>query len=358
MTLLPAPAAQIDGLIFAGADSRLAVWRHDPTGGPDQVPDSLSAQLRLASSLPHLQTGTLADTTRVVVGDVDGDGINDVVVLLSFVDASPAEGDAAIALLRGKPAPAPNEFPFEVPTSLTPVHGFASALALGDFAASGDGHKELELAMAIPRGTVPGGLDGDHVRFFRYQRAAEPADDRFVPSAVVGGPQVLLAGAGPTEIAAADFDRDGLVDLLVAGADDSALRLFRNVSLPAAGQPEVEIGSFVESLASPQPLPVGKPMALRLSDLNRDGRLDAVAVAEFTTMSGVHSTSVAFYLSSAAGEFTGPQFVSPDRVGDRDARLVLDIGDWNRDAVPDLFLGWNTFGPGDRNVRVLFGGTR
>ncbi|MBL8730235.1 MAG: VCBS repeat-containing protein [Planctomycetes bacterium] len=358
MTLLPAPANEIDGLVFAGSDSRLAVWRHDPNGASDQVPDSVSGELRLASSLPQLRTGTLADTTRIVVGDVDGDGVDDVVVLLSFVDASPAEGDAAIALLRGKPAPLPNEFPFHVPVALAPVHGFASAIALGDFAASSDGGRELELAVAIPRGTTPAGLDGDHVRFFRYHRGADPSEDRFEPSAVVGGPQVLLAGAGPTEIAAADFDRDGLVDLLVAGADDSALRLFRNVSLPAAGQPEVEVGAFLESLASPQPLPGGRPMALRLSDLNGDGRLDAVAVAEFTSMTAVRSTSVAFYLSSAAGEFSGPQFVSPDRVGDRDARLVLDIGDWNRDAVPDLFLGWNTAGPGDRNVRVLFGGTR
>jgi hypothetical protein len=357
VTLLPSPAGQIDRLIFAHGDSRLGVWQHDPAGAAIQVPQHISGELRLASASSQLQAGTLADSTRLVIGDVDGDGIDDVVALLSFVGTAPGEGDAAIALLRGKAAPSAGEFPFYEPHALTPVHGHASAIALGDFAASSDGRRELELAVAIPRGTTPGALDGDHVRFFRYRRGTTAEEDRFAPSWVAGGLQVLFAGNAPTEIAAADFDRDGLVDLLVAGAGDSALRLFRNVALPAAGQPEVEINSFLEGLASPQPLPGGVPTALRLSDLNGDGRLDAVAAVEFTLMSGMRSTSVAFYLSSAAGEFTGPQFVSADRLGDRDGRLVLDIGDWNRDAVPDLFFGWDS-GPADRKVRVLFGGTR
>jgi hypothetical protein len=357
LMLLPAPTGQADRLVAAGTDSRLMVWTNDAAGSPVQAPGSVSGELRLASDQPHLQAGLLADATRIAVGDVDGDGHDDLVVLLAFADATPTEGDAAIALLRGRPEAQPGEFPFHEPTALTPVHGHAAAIALGDFAASGDGPIELELAVSVPYGTTPDALDGNHVRFFRYRRGATPAQDRFESSALPGV-QVLLAGANPTEIAAADFDRDGLVDLLVAGAGDSALRLFRNVAQPRPGQPEVDVGAFLESLASPQPLAGGRPMALRLADLNGDGRIDAVAVTEFTAAGGVRSSSVAFYLSSAAGEFSGPQFVSPLRVGDRDATLVLDLGDWNRDAVPDLFLGWNTFGNGDRNVRVLFGGTR
>ena len=41
-----------------------------------------------------------------------------------------------------------------------------------------------------------------------------------------------------------------------------------------------------------------------------------------------------------------------------DQRLALDLGDWNRDYVPDLFLGWGLQGPSLVNLRVLFGGTR
>ncbi|MBX3463561.1 MAG: VCBS repeat-containing protein [Planctomycetes bacterium] len=357
VTLLPAPAGEIDRLVCVAADSRVAVWQHETRGLPVQAPQATSGPLRLASDRPPLQTGSLLDSTRVARGDVDGDGIDDLVVLLSFDLVAPGEGDAAIALLRGKPMPAADEFPFHEPAALAPVHGQATALALGDFAASADGGRELELAVAVPRGSTPNALDGDHVRFFRYRRGASPADDVFEPTALAGGPQVLLAGSGPTEVAAADFDGDGLVDLLVAGSD-AALRLYRNVAPRRPGQPPVDVGAFVQSLASPQPLSPGRPTTLRLGDVNGDGRVDAIAVTEFTSTSGTRSTTAAFYLSSAAGEFSAPQVVSPARVGDRDARLVLDIGDWNRDAVLDLFLGWNTFGNGDRNVRVLFGGTR
>ena len=357
VALLPSRDGEIDRLVFVGDDSRVAVWRHDPADDLPQAPDAVGGELRLRSTVPGLATTPLADTTRVEVGDVDGDGLDDLVVLLSFVDPDPGEGEAAIALLRGRATSLPGELPFHEPTALTPVHGNAASIALGDFATSVAGGVELELAVAVPHGTAAGALDGNHVRFYRYRRGATPADDRFEPSAAVPGPTTLFAGSGPTELAAADFDRDGRVDLLIAG-DDAALRLFRNTSLVQPGQPEVDIAAFVESLTSPQPLAPGMPTALRLTDVNGDGRFDAVATIVGTNAGGGQTTSVAFYLSSAAGEFSGPQFVSPDRVGDRDANLVLDIGDWNRDALPDLFLGWDTNGPGDRNVRVLFGGTR
>ena len=49
-------------------------------------------------------------------------------------------------------------------------------------------------------------------------------------------------------------------------------------------------------------------------------------------------------------------FVSPSRLGDQDAVMTLDLGDWNRDNVLDLFVGWDV--PMDFNARVLFGGSR
>ncbi len=355
--LLPSELPEIEGLVFANADSRLGLWRHDPAGAAWQSPTAVTTPLRALITDPVLQSAALSDRTQLQVADVDGDGVPDLVALLCFVLPQQGEGDARLALLRGNPAAAANEFPFLLPAELTPVHGNSSSIALGDFVAeSSPQSRRLELAVAVPRGAQVGALDGNHVRFFRYVPGASPAEDRFAPSARAGGPQVLLAGSGPTRLVAADFDRDDLVDLLVAAANDSTLRLYRNTATGFGG--EVDVGAFHESLGSPRPLAAGEPRALRLGDVNGDGRLDAIAAVEWTSAGNVSSTSVLFYLSTGAGEFATPDFVSPTRVGDRDAQLSLDLGDWNRDGVLDLFLGWDTAGPSDRNVRVLFGGTR
>ena len=51
------------------------------------------------------------------------------------------------------------------------------------------------------------------------------------------------------------------------------------------------------------------------------------------------------------------RFVSRTRSGDYDAALSGALGDWNRDGVPDLLIGWDILEQ-SVNLRVLFGGTR
>ncbi|MBL8753130.1 MAG: VCBS repeat-containing protein, partial [Planctomycetes bacterium] len=363
LAVLPASGTDADGLLFVDRTSRAGFWRHDPSASSPPPPpqaqavDAWTGELRALLPAP-MATAPLADATSLHVGDVDGDGVPDLVALLTFALPAPGEGQAAIALLRGKAAFGAGEYPFHAPNALTPVHGNASAVVLGDFTANGSGQPvRLELAAAIPAGTG-GGIDGDHVRFFRYEPGATPADDRFVPAAVAPGPQVLLAGSNPERLAATDFDRDGLVDLMVACRGDGTLRLFRNTGAVDPAASAVVVADFVEALGSPWNLAAGVPTRLRLSDVNGDGNLDAVAFVEFTSaVTSQKSTSVAIYLSSGVGTFDGPRFVSPTRIGNRNGRLAGELGDFNRDGVPDLFVGWDsTVQP--FNLRVLFGGTR
>ena len=69
---------------------------------------------------------------------------------------------------------------------------------------------------------------------------------------------------------------------------------------------------------------------------------DAAVMVEFTSsLGGQRSTTVATYLSSGTGELVGPRFRVATAVwatATRGSRVIL--GDWNRDGVPDLFLGW------------------
>ncbi len=351
---VPADPGTVEALVFFDAQSRLGYWR------PYQTPLELSftSELRAISPKPELRTATLSANSIVEVADVDGDGIYDVTALLRFA-VPPAADTALLVLLRGRANPTPGQTPFHDPIAATVVHGEATDFALGDFVANSIGFRELELALAVPFATVGDPLDGDHVRFFRYLPGGSPAEDRFVPSFVQPGPRFLVAGSAPTRIVADDFDRDGSIDLLVAAAGDSTLRVYRNVAQPVAGPgAEVDVAAFQESLSSPRAIVPGDPTRLALGDVNGDGAIDVViAITDDAALPT--TTAVAFYLSTEPGVFGDARFVSPSRLGDRAAAMALDLGDYNGDRVLDLFIGWDTnFGPLDRNVRVLFGGAR
>ncbi len=346
-----------DGLVFVNRDSSLGFWTPDPFGAPQQLPSSLSARLRDALPLPY---GDLPvnDGTRVQVADVDGDGVSDLVVMLSFDVSTPSTGDTRVALMRGKQSPGSGEFPFFEPVAFASAHGNATSFALGDFAPDASGAPtQLELAVAVPAGTTSSALDGNHILFFRYEPGATETEDRFVPSYASQGAQVLLAGSGPSQLAVADFDADGREDLLVACRGDNTLRLFRNTVAPGGVVGEVDVGAFVEGLSSPYALAPGDPTRLILSDVNGDGNLDAVVFVEELLASVTRQSSVAAYLSSGVGSFEGARFASRTRSGDFNAALTGALGDWNRDGVPDLLIGWDVFTQAV-NLRVLFGGTR
>jgi len=212
----------------------------------------------------------------------------------------------------------------------------------------------------MPVATSPIQVNGNHIIFCRYQAGMDPAGDGFVRSAIPGQTQQLLAGSEPVLVTAADLDGDGLKDLMVACRGDRSLRFFRNTVAPGGTSGEVDVQAFEEAIASRRELAAGVPTVMRLSDVNGDGNLDVAVVTQFTSTSvpGRTRSSVATYLTSGTGEVSEARFVSASRVGLFEERLSLDIGDWNRDGVPDLFLGWGLQATGTVNLRVLFGGTR
>ena len=350
-------SAGYDRLVFINRDSSVGFWFPDPDGSTQQFTSAMSAPLRQLLG-PAYAAAELRDDTRIQVGDVNGDGIPDLVVMMVFDVGAGSASEARLALLIGKPVADPAAFPFLEPVELTDVHGNASALALGDFAPGPPGvPTSLEVAVTVPVGASPSAVDGNHIVFFRVDDSVAGGLARLVRSYAGSSEQALLAGSGPSEVVAADFDADGRQDLLVACRGDNTLRVFRNTFTPGGSVGEVDVGAFVEGLSSPYALAPGVPTALSLSDVNGDGSPDAVAFVEQTLLTGARQSTIAVYLSSGVGSFDSARFVSRTRSGDYDAALSGALGDWNRDGVPDLLIGWGLLEQ-SVNLRVLFGGTR
>ncbi|MCY2955916.1 MAG: VCBS repeat-containing protein [Planctomycetota bacterium] len=358
---IPAPSGQIESLAYLDSAGHIAVWRPNSALPAQQSTTWRGSQdLRELSSDPRLRTAAIDATSIVQVADVDGDAVLDLVVLLRLVVPPPrTEGDALLIVLRGKAVVTNESLPFWPANFATPVHGNAVSIACGNFVPEPQAatSRMLEMAVAIPLGTQAGSVDGDHVRFYRIGTIAPPAATRWVRSFAPLGQQVLPAGNRPTRIVAADFDRSGVDDLLVA-TGDAQVMLFLNSGEPSAAANEVAIESFHPSFTSPVPSGPGQPVSLSLGDINSDGNVDALLTTQARSASNVLSASVAFYVSSGTGSLDGPNFVSRTRLGDRSAAISVALGDCNGDAVPDISAGWATFGVGDRNVRVLFGGSR
>jgi len=373
-TLLPGPAGTGDSLAFIDdgtrdgrVDGQLRIGTWQPRTGPGtpatQAPTSFSVDLR--PLLPAGLSGASIDpSSRLFATDVDGDQIVDLTVLLRFLQRR-TEGEALLMVLRGRAGTGPGEFPFLLPHSaaITPVHGSATSFALGDFVLESTSELvRLELALAVPTSSNSSVDDGNHVRFYRLTTiAGDPAWRRsYATGGASEGARALIAGDRPTRLVASDMDGNGTVDLLVATDGDLRLRLFKNSGAPAPDPADVAIESFVESSGPPLRTPDGRQTNLLLGDINGDGNVDALLATEFTRSNGTLTSSVVYYLSSGTGQLSPFTRVSPTRLGDRDARLAVDLGDINSDGVPDLSIGWFpplTGGAGGNNLIVLLGGS-
>lgn len=296
---------------FDDPDTPLAIHWNDGHGGFDA----------------SLEFPALIRVRALGVGDVDGDGLNDVLALREVDDVQ-----ALLAVPGGPPVVAPS----------TNVGGVCTDLALGDF--DGDGALDAALAnetaerVSVLLGDGAGGfgapqhvaLTGRPVSIACADLDGDGALDLAVVMPITDDAAVLLGdgtggfvagapflvGKQPVDVEAADVDGDGAPDLVVADRDRDQL-----VLLPGDGA-----GGFAPELR----FEVGdRPVVVEIVDLDLDGALDLVSANEL-------SRDVSPLLGDGAGGFGVPQ---PQQVPMLHAIGDPALGDLDGDGLLDAVFG-------------------
>jgi hypothetical protein len=255
----------------------------------DGAPDLVAGSFHTLSVLLNQRDGTFSrddysvasDNLDVIAfGDLDEDGAVDIVA-----------GTAQVLFGRGGGTFGPAE-------TLAHPPGQVQGMALGDF--NRDGH--LDVADAMSSAGV-GILLGDGRGRFRFDAFTESYD----------------AGQDPAALVAADFNRDGHPDLVVADRSSSSLSFLA--------------GDGTGMLTDTASIPTNGPVTfLAASDFDRDGMLDLAVSAGGSSMFGV-------LLGKGDGTFASPL---PGTVAGLVGGLTpLDV---NADGNPDL--AFTSFMPG------------
>ena len=149
-------------------------------------------------------------------------------------------------------------------------------------------------------------MQADTVTLYRGEPGAEGRVD-FTPWTVLP----LPPGAGPFDIEAADLDRDGNTDVIVANADNNTITVFAGADdMPPALQATVTV--------------TGSPRGIAVADLNRDGKLDLA-------VTGANCNCVTLLRNGG-----GLSFTQAARVSGLSQPHGLAVGDFNHDDIPDL----------------------
>ncbi len=140
--------------------------------------------------------------TEVIVADIDGDYLNDLIVLASYRDPYGYDTLIEVDVVRGLGARQ-----FDLPERYRFAGGTAHGLQYDDL--DGDGLPDIAVTVDYPASVqVLRGHDGG-----KFQDA-----------------ETALVGGSPRGVAIVDFDGDGKLDLIVGDASTGSLRLLANGS--------------------------------------------------------------------------------------------------------------------------------
>ncbi len=291
-------------------------------------------------SAPVYLPGDAAAADAVAVGDVDGDGIPDIVAAHQDDDQLSLYvglGDGTFRPERilyaaaGPTAVAIADLNRDGIPDVVAADNFSSDLSL--LYGSGNGAFSQQLRFAA-------GVGGQAVTMADFNR--DGALDVAVASSSTDEVAVLLGhgdgsfaaekrfavGSLPFAIAAGDFNGDGIPDLITANDQSNDVSVLLGVGDGTFGASRAtSVGSSPEGVAT--------------ADLNGDGKLDAV-----TANNGDDTVSVLL----GAGDGT---FASVTTYGVGSGPVAVAVGDFNGDGKPDVVTADNSNPNGD--VTILLG---
>ncbi len=295
--------------------------------------------------------GTLATGSRIAVGDVDGDGRDDVAVLVAVERPSTGAIERQIALLRGVEAPFPLVLP--VPSARTDVPAAGVDLALGDLAPTTSGPRQLEAVVAVGRDDAT----NRGLHFLRYAAGPRPGEDRFVVSVIDPGDPRVAERVDPGLVRVADLDGDGRDDLVVVSSTQDVVQVLRQSRVSTRVQDEGDVDPLVFAVSAEQPLPEGLPESLELADFDGDGLADLVVRVRSRVPQGGQPLVLA--VSNGLGGFAQILDVPREHQGPLGVGVSTGVGDVNADGIPDVVLGVRgDSGAVSPALRVLFGSHR
>jgi len=268
---------------------------------PPVASEGVAIMLGLGSGFetPQIVYRAPAAVFSVAAGDFNGDGIAD----LAVVANAPFSGPGSVVILLGT-----GDGTFGEPSSfMTGTSSPSRGLALGDF--NGDGNLDAVATNMGPSNSLSVLLGN--------------GDGSFQPANVI---DLGIAPAVPWSVAAADFNEDGQLDVVVAVPGPSHFVCVLLGDGKGGLQPPVRYETGVGALA------------VAVGDFNRDGHFD-VAVA-------LGAGGVSVLLGNGDGTF------QPASNYDAGVEPIwLAVGDFNNDAVPDLVVANYR----SQDASVLFG---
>jgi len=270
-------------------------------------------------------------------GDVDGDGVPDVIVGAPFANRNGLTSAGSAFVFSG--ATGAQLFRFDG----SAVEDFLGTSVAGAGDVDGDGVPDLIVGAPF---ADPNGIS-DAGSVFVFSGAAGVQLFRFDGQAAVDELGFSVAGAG-------DVNGDGRADL-IAGA-----RLADPNGLGDAGSAFVFSGATGTQLFRRDGLAAGDQLGQSVAaagDVDGDGRPDWIAGAPLADPSGFVNAGSAFVFSGA----TGAQLLRLDgqAAGDQSGQSVAGGGDFNGDGRADLIVGAPLADPNGRmnsgSARVFSG---